>query len=391
MSNTNIPLPEISAEVGFGDEDAEMARYRAEGIRRALDMDNRGPIRLDAEGKLEAGILEAYWREGFYVFEGVIDAAERADIERDVARLLDNAPIAKDAEVDRHGRPALGVGLEGRNVRMTRPLSDPLGGTGVNHGRHPLKMLEPETPDGAPDWVMQLLLGTLQHSEACLRLYGHPRLLAVAEAVNGPDFTPFNEGLWIKQPRLGSAVAWHQDGWTHWDSPDLDAGTHGFNFMMMLYGCDAANGLWVVPGSHDRGKLDVSTLVGPDGSDRLPGAVPLVCAPGDVAIVNRQAVHGSFANVSDNVRVSVHFGFHRRRSVLGVRSGGIHNPVSLYDEAYIRERARLIMYAIDARRQRFPEEASYVYQPLAEHAADFRFSSEVMASLRDYNLQDIGI
>ena len=98
--------------------------------------------------------------------------------------------------------------------------------------------------------MLQLIHGSLQYSEACLRLYGHPGLLRVAEAVNGPDFTPFNEAVWIKHPRLGGSVAWHQDGWTHWDSPAFDEGSHGFNFMAQLYGCDAVNGLWVVPGSH---------------------------------------------------------------------------------------------------------------------------------------------
>ena len=126
---------------------------------------------------------------------------------------------------------------------------------------------------------MQLVLGSLQFSDACLRTYGHPDLLRVAEAIHGPDFTPFNEAVWIKHPRLGGSVAWHQDGWTHWDSPELGTNTHGFNFMGQLYGCDAANGLWVVPGSHRIGKADIKGMVAAAGSDRLPDAVPLICAP----------------------------------------------------------------------------------------------------------------
>ena len=136
---------------------------------------------------------------------------------------------------------------------------------------------------------MQLIGGSLQFSPACLRVYGHPDLLAVAAAVNGDDFVPFNEAVWVKQAGLGASVAWHQDGWTHWDSPDLDGGSHGFNFMAQLYGCTSANGLWVVPGSHRRGKVDIKAMVAAAGSDRLPDAVPLVCEPGDVAITNRQA------------------------------------------------------------------------------------------------------
>ena len=128
-----------------------------------------------------------------------------------------------------------------------------------------------------------------------------------------------------------------------------------------------------------------------DGSDRLPGAVPLVCGPGDIAVTNRQIVHGSFANTSPNMRVSLTYGFHRRRSVLNVTSGGVHNPISTYDEAYIERRSRLVLYAIDARRQRFPDESPFVYQPMA-HAVDrFRWAHEARAEIHDYNLQDLGI
>ena len=70
---------------------------------------------------------------------------------------------------------------------------------------------------------MQIVLGPLQYSEACLRLYPRPLLMTITEAINGPDFAPFNEGVWVKAPWVGASVAWHQDGWTHWDGPELDA------------------------------------------------------------------------------------------------------------------------------------------------------------------------
>jgi hypothetical protein len=385
------PATVASPAVDYGREQAAMMRYRAEGTARALTLGNRGPLRFDADGRLDPRILDAYWQQGFYVFEGVLGRDELDDLERDVADLLDRAPVRKGADVDRRGRPALGVGCRAPNLSWVRPLSDPLGGTRFANGRHPVKMFEPTAPDGAPEHVLQLVLGSLQFSEACLRLYGHPQLLAVAAAVNGDDFTPFNEAVWIKHPRLGGSVAWHQDGWTHWQSVDLDAGTHGFNFMAQVYGCDAENGLWVVPGSHRRGKLDIAALVAEAGSERLPDAVPLVCAPGDVVICNRQALHASFANTSDRPRVTINFGFHRRASVLGVTSGGVHNEVAVYDEARIRERSRVIAYAIDARRQRFPDEREYVYQPFAGEEDRYRWTAQAQAGLKDYNLLDLGI
>ena len=237
-----------------------------------------------------------------------------------------------------------------------------------------------------------LILGSLQFSEAALRVYGHPELLAVAAAVNGDDFVPFNEALFIKAPGLGASVAWHQDGITHWDSPRYDPGSHGFNFMAQLYGCTAANGVWVVPGSHARGRADIKAMVARAGSERLPDAVPLICAPGDVAMTNRQAVHGSFANTSRDWRVTVNFGFHRRGSVLGVHAPAtLHGSAGVYDEARIAQRARVIGYAIDARRQRFPHERPFVYQPHAQAGLSFRWDAAARATLHDYNLLDLSI
>ena len=335
--------------------------------------------------------MDSYSRNGFYVFTDVLEEQELKEIEADVAAMLERSPVTKDAEVDKNGNPALGAGLKARNISWVRPLSDPLGGTDASYGRHEAKMNEPAPPAEAPDHVVQLFLGSLQFSDACLRLYGHPELLKVAEAINGPDFTPFNEAVWVKQPGLGGSVAWHQDGWTHWDSPELDDHTHGFNFMAQLYGCDATNGLWVVPGSNRMGKVNIKKMVEEAGSDRLPEAVPMICDPGDVAMTSRQAIHGSFANTSSKVRVTINFGFHRRSSVLGIRSGGVHNPISEYDEEYIFERSKAIAWGIDARSQHFPNEDRYVYEPFRGLEDQFIWSDETKSHLRDYNLRDIGI
>lgn len=390
--NRTVNMPLIDAPVSdYGAEEAAMVRYRAEGERRAAALGNRGPIRFGADGELDASILAAYRRTGFYIFEGVLSPQELEEIERDVIELLERAPVQPGAPLDKHGRPALGSDRAARTVTWVRPLSDPLGGTSASNGRHPAKMIEPSAPQGAPEHVVQLVLGSLQFSDACLRVYGHPDLLAVAEAINGPDFAPFNEAVWIKHPYLGGSVAWHQDGWTHWDHPELDGDTHGFNFMAQLYGCNAANGLWVVPGSHLIGKADIKAMVDAAGSDRLPDAVPLLCAPGDVAITNRQAIHGSFANTSAEPRVTINFGFHRRASVLGVTSGGVHNEVSVYDEARIHERSKAIAYGIDARAQRYPHERRYAYQPFAGIEEQFRWGPDTKDALKDYNLLDLGI
>jgi hypothetical protein len=382
----------IAVRADYGEQEAAMRDYLAQGERRAFSLGNRGPIRFTADGSLHPEILAAYWRCGFYVFEGVLAPDELADIEADLKSILDRLPARKGAHLDRHGRPALGADNQATTLLWSRPLADPAGGTDFANGRHPVKMFEPTASAQAPEEIVYLILGSLQFSEACLRVYGHPRLLAVAAAVNGDDFVPFNEALFIKEPGLGASVAWHQDGITHWDSPDFDAGSHGFNFMAQLYGCTAANGVWVVPGSHALGRADIRAMVAQAGSDRLLDAVPLICKPGDVAMTNRQAVHGSFANTSADWRVTVNFGFHRRRSVLNVNAPRtLHGAAGTYDEARIAQRARVIGYAIDARRQRFPAETPFIYQPHAQAGQAFVWDDAARASMKDYNLLDLSI
>ena len=168
-----LPLAEVPI-VDYGPEQAAMERYRADGERRAAALGNRGPIRFDAGGKLARDVLESYLEHGFYVFEGVLREDELRDIERDVAEMLERAPVTRGATLDRHGRRALGVDCKAPNLNWVRPLSDPVGGTKHVQGRHPAKMFEPTPPDGAPEWVVQVILGSLQFSDACLRAYGHP-------------------------------------------------------------------------------------------------------------------------------------------------------------------------------------------------------------------------
>ncbi len=375
--------------VDYGPEEAAMRAYLQDGERRAYALGNRGPIRFTDNGAVHPDILEAYWRCGFYVFEGVLGQAELADIEADIQDILDRLPAEKGSAVDAKGRPALGSGMKAPSLFWAKPLSDPFGGTALAGGRHPVKMFEPQAASDAPKEVVYLILGSLQFSEAALRVYGHPELLAVAAAVNGEDFVPFNEALFIKEPGRGASVAWHRDGLTHWDSPDWDEGSHGFNFMGQLYGCTPANGVWVVPGSHKLRRVDIPAMVAAAGSERLPDAVPIICKPGDVAMTNRQAVHGSFANTSQDWRVTLNFGFHRRRSVLGVLGGGLHNAATVYDADRIKERARVIGYAIDSRKRRFPAETSYRHAPHADET--YRWDADAKAGMRDYNLLDLSI
>ena len=381
----------VAAIADYGEEEAAMQAYLREGEKRAHTLGNRGPVRYTENGQIHPDILEAYRRCGFYIFEDVIGTEELKDIETDFHDIVDRLPTQKEALDDSKGRPALGAECEAPTLFWSKPLADPFGGTDLANGRHPVKMLEPTPAADAPKEIVYLILGSLQFSDACLRLYGHPDLLSIAAAVNGFDFTPFSEAIFIKEPGRGASVSWHQDGITHWDSPHWDEDIHGFNFMAQLYGCTPANGLWVVPGSHKLGRVDIKKRVADAGCERLPDAVPFVCKPGDLAITNRQCLHGSFANTSSDWRVTLNFGCHRRKSVLGVSGGGLHNAPSVYDDARIRERSRIIGYAIDARRQRFPNEKPYQYVPFFETGEHPVWDQAAKSTMKDYNLLDLSI
>jgi hypothetical protein len=365
--------------------------YLAAGERRAADLGNRGPIRYGPDGRLDPGILDAYGRVGFYILEGVVDPEELEDLKTELVDALDRTPAHKGGPVDRYGNPAVGAGFDPPVVTWSKPLSDPYGGTDLLSGRHAVKMFEPEPAPDAPSEIAWAIAGILQFSDAALRAYGHPDLLAVAEAINGPDFTPFNEALIAKPPGLGVSFAWHQDGVTHWGARDWDAFTHGFNFMLQLYGCTAANGLWYVPGSHHLGKVDIKALVAEAGGNLLPDAVPLICKPGDVAISNRQIVHGSFPNTSGDVRMTLNMGFHRRKSVLDVEGACYEGRRLTHDAEIVRKRSELIGYAIDARRRRYPDERPFDYRPHIESGERLVWNEAARAAISQYNRFDLVI
>jgi hypothetical protein len=276
------------------------------------------------------------------------------DIKEDLEALRARFPAEPGGMLTADGRPALGARGNSPNLLWSKPL----GGTELANGRHQVKLFEPEAKETAPREVPFLLLGALQHSDACLRVYGHPQLLRIAASVNGEDF---------------------------------DDGIHGFNFMAQVYGSTAVNGGWVLPGTHKAGKLDIKQLVAKSGSERLEGAVPIVCAQGDVIICNRQLVHGPFPNCGLERRLTVNFGFHRRSSVLGVMGAGITSGPEEYDEGLIKERSRVIGYAIDARQQRYPEEDSYQYQPFVQSDKNYCRDNTARQAIKDYNLHDLSI
>ena len=386
MAMTEATSIQTPAPLTAQDHARAMADYSRAGEARAWALGNRGPIRFASDGKLDPAILDSYWTHGFYVFEGVVGPEELGELRADVDRVLARAPASPDADVDRKD------GIIKPPYRWAKPLSDPVGGTNANNGRHPVEMLQPTLGESGPAWTVELLDGNLHLMDAALRLYGHPGLLGVAAGILGDDFVPYNEVTFVKEAGLGPSVAWHQDGTTHWTAPDWDMGAHGFNFMTQLYPSTAGNGVWVLPGSHKLGKADIKKLVSGSGSDRIEGAVPMLCAAGDTIVTNRQLLHGSFANSSPDRRITLNEGFFPRKRVLGVTARRLHGVVETYDLTRINERLRILLMAIDARRQRFPQEKAYVYKPLAGREDENRWNETARETvLKNYNQRDMFI
>jgi len=375
----------------YGDEAEAMKAYLINGEKNALALGNRGPITFDENGNLSSTIKEAYSKNGFYIFEGVLNNEEVEDIKEDLENLRQQFPTGPESTLNAKGEPAMNAESKSLTLVWSKPLGDPLGGTELANGRHQIKMFEPEAKEDAPMAVPLILLGSLQFSDACLRTYAHPKLLKVAESINGKDFAPFNEALFIKEPGIGAAVSWHQDGVTHWESESFDEEIHGFNFMAQVYGSTAVNGVWVVPGTHKVGKIDIKKIVAETGSERIDGAVPIVCNPGDVVICNRQLLHGSFPNCGFEPRVTVNFGFHKRSSVIGTQGGGIHSEAQVFDDEIIERRSRSIGYAIEARKQKYPNEEAYKYYPFEQSGKSFVWNDSSREDLKDYNLEDLSI
>jgi hypothetical protein len=112
--------------------------------------------------------------------------------------------------------------------------------------------------------------------------------------------------LFVKPPRVGAAVPWHQD--EAYGSPELDLPQA--NVWIPLADVDEASGcLRVVPGSHRGPLLQHRPTVHPltlelDGPPPA-GAISLPVAAGGATVHDRRTVHASWPNTSAARRTAV--------------------------------------------------------------------------------------
>lgn len=140
----------------------------------------------------------------------------------------------------------------------------------------------------------------------------------------GEEILQYNESFVTKPPRIGQPVHWHQD-----PSFKIKATSDPISTCdVYLDKADEENGcLWVVPGSHKKGVIDVKPLVKEHGF-KIPGAIPVRMEPGDVAFHDNGCLHGSMANHTDRQRRIVYLAFQTLRQG---RTGGMFTEEFLQD------------------------------------------------------------
>lgn len=140
-------------------------------------------------------------------------------------------------------------------------------------------------------------------------LIRHPRMLAAASAILGPDLLVWGSGLFIKEASTESFVSWHQD-LTYWGLDDAEEVT----LWVALSPASKASGcMQFVPGTHTRqivphvDSFEEHNLltrgqeiaVDVDAED----AVDVVLKPGEASIHHGHLFHASGPNTTDDRRI----------------------------------------------------------------------------------------
>ncbi len=154
---------------------------------------------------------------------------------------------------------------------------------------------------------------------------GHPRVLDAVEAIIGPDIMIWSSTFFIKEPRTGSHVSWHQD-LRYWGLEDHDAMVSAW---LALSPVTEANGcMRFVAGSHKGPLVDHEDTYGEDnvltrGQQAAieidEGASRKVeLKPGQMSLHHGRLLHASAPNRSDERRIGYAMNFiapHNRQVV----------------------------------------------------------------------------
>jgi phytanoyl-CoA hydroxylase len=150
------------------------------------------------------------------------------------------------------------------------------------------------------------------HHPAYAALTGHPNIMAVLQALWGPDIRFDTAKLNMKCAGFGAPVEWHQD-WAFYPHTNDNLAAVGVMFDDMAM----ENGpLMVIPGSHKGPTFDHHAegvfcgAMNPANRDvDFGNAVALTGKAGSITVHHVRAVHGSAPNISDRDRRLLLFQF----------------------------------------------------------------------------------
>ena len=150
------------------------------------------------------------------------------------------------------------------------------------------------------------------HHPAYARLVRHPRIVAVLQALWGPDIRFDTAKLNMKSAGFGAAVEWHQD-WAFYPHTNDDLAAVG----VMMDDMEMENGpLLIAPSSHKGPVFDhhadgafCGAMDPTRGEVDYAAAVPLTGRAGSITVHHVRAVHGSAPNLSDRDRRLLLFQF----------------------------------------------------------------------------------
>ena len=161
--------------------------------------------------------------------------------------------------------------------------------------------------DPQATWLQNSLLPDIHHrSRLVCQYYFKGVLVDVAEQLVGPNIKGATSQLTFKLRGNTKPFGWHQDN----GYGQLDP-ANAISTLTALDDADVENGcLWVIPGSHRAGQIDVSDRLsvnskaaGADLSvnvDREADAIPVPLIAGDAVVLHCHLLHRSEGNLSED-------------------------------------------------------------------------------------------
>ncbi len=252
-----------------------------------------------------------------------------------------NAEIERiAADFDRDGYALIPQLLQPEELAVLREETAALVHGGFENKQDPTDYMTARNPQGEPELFRVQYIFNKAPKNSLLILLAQPFILSVVQRLLGENFVCAAEALVFKKEGNGREVSVHADC----DPADPLLSPVIFNVDYYLDDSTEDNGcLWAAPGTH---KLNLPySEIAAKGFD-FPGLIPVPAKAGDVLLHNVRTVHGSHASAGKALRRTIYYEFQDMEAML--KQNG-PRPNFAMNDAFIRDRFRLLLAAIDAR------------------------------------------